>query len=478
MPALIGFSPDLDPDAVGGINLCENIIPSDRGMKPCPTPITTGTNALAAACRGIVNVLRTDGARRTIAGTTTDLYDLSAGAWISRYTGATLGSEERWSFAQFGNITLAATPSVNLLTSSSTTFSAIGGGVTVKAKYIITVNGFVMAANYNNGTDTLNDGWKCSAYQNYADWVEAPATQCASGRILDNAGEITGLKALGEYAVIYQADSVHLGIYVGAPAVWGFRKIPGEIGCKANGLIVANEQFHLFFGQDDVYRFDGSNCIALQAPCSRWVIDRMNQNALHLCETAWDQERGLAWWFYPADSDTNCDSYVCYHPETGKWGYGLLDIEAVVQYATEGYTYITIPSAWTYDSMPEYSYESSFWGSGKITLSIVDLTHTIYTVNGGGQDASMTLADMGSDQGYSLLSRMFPRFFTQPTTATATISAKYDADDSFVTATTSTLDRGKFDFLSSAMWHKVKIDLTGDWELQGFDVDLKADGSP
>jgi hypothetical protein len=57
-----------------------------------------------------------------------------------------------------------------------------------------------------------------------------------------------------------------------------------------------------------------------------------------------------------------------------------------------------------------------------------------------------------------------------------TISAKYDADTDFVPVTTTDIVKGRFDFLSTALWHQLKIDLTGDWESQGYEITVKADG--
>lgn len=474
---LIGFSPDLEPDAPGGIPICSNIIPSDRGIRPLPGLSGTGTDALPAACRGAIQAKRTDGGTNTLAGTASNLYSLGGTTWTSIDT-ATLGTEERWRFTQWGNYTFIATPFQTVAYFDGTTLTAISE--TVKASYITTVAGFVMVANYNDGTDDIPDGWMCSAYQDGTDWTIAAATQCANGRLLDASGKITGLVRLGDYAVIYRESSLYLGVYApNPPVVWSFQKVSGEIGCLSEGLVVNNEQYHLFFGNDDLYRFDGSNLTALQAACSRFVIDSINRLSVHACQAVWDNDRGIAWWFYPDGSNTTCNRYVCLHPDSGRWGYGSLTVEAVINYAAGGYTYGTIPTDWTYETIPAYSYESSFWtGSGKPVLSIFDSTHTAKTVSALGVSSSMTLSEMGNDLNHSLVSRFYPRFFIQPDSATITVSAKWDANDDWEEViTASPLDRGKFDILTSALYHRFTIDLTGDYEIQGYEIDINEDGS-
>jgi hypothetical protein len=475
MTPLIGFAPDEDPDIQGGINPCMNIIPSDRGMKGAPTPVTTGAAALAADCKGAVSVFKLDGTNRTIAGTVDKLYELNGTAW-SDVTGAVpaLGSEGRWQFTQFGNITIAATPSITLQQSASGAFASIA--TTIKANHITTASGFVVVGNYDNGVNNNQDGWACSAYQNYADWVPSSSTQSAFGRLLDTAGKITAMRRLGDHVAAYKERALYLGVYVGAPAVWSFQKVLGEVGCLNTGMIVSNEQYHIFLGNDDFYRFDGSNCVPLQAPCSRYVIDTLNKSAVFACQSTWDNDRGLAWWFYPSSGSTIADSWVAFHPETGKWGYGQLTVQAVVQYISGSILYSTAPDSWFYNAAPTYSYGSGFWSSVTVNLSVFQTDKKLYNLAGAAGATSMTLSDLGSDQGDSLLSRYWPRFFTYPTTCTLTLTAKYDADSAFTAVTSTTMVKGRFDVLSTALWHKVKLDFTGDWEMQGFDVDLAPDG--
>jgi hypothetical protein len=474
MTPLIGFSPDLDPDAQGGINSCLNIMPSDRGMKAAPSPASAGIVALANDCKGIVSVFKLDGSNRTVAGTTTKLYEVSSPNWVD-VSGSVyaLGAESRWEFTQFGNITIAASIDVVLQQSNTGAFASIAGSI--KAEHITTVAGFVMVGNYNDGTSTP-DGWRCSAYQDYSDWTPSPSTQSAYGRLLDTSGKITAMRRLGDYCIAYKERNIYVGQYVGAPSVWGFQKVIGEIGCLGTGLIVSNEQYHIFLGNDDFYRLDGTNCNAMQANCSRWVIDRLNKSAVYACQSSWDADRGLAWFFYPSSSSTIADSWVCYHPETNKWGYGQLTVQAVVQYISGSITYDTAPTSWTYDSAPTYSYDSSFWSAITVNLSIVGNDKIIYNMAGVGVSASMTLADIGSDKQDSLCSRFWPRFFTYPTTCTMTISAKYNAQDAFTVVTSTAINKGRFDVLSTALWHSVKLDFTGDWEMQGFDIELSGDG--
>ena len=111
MDKLLGFSPDADPTVPGVIVECTNFIPYENGMKAAPTGTTpSGVPALASACRGAAVITKLDDTRRIFAGAQTLMYELLAGTWtdvgrVGVYTG---GTDTRWSFAQFGDSTLAA----------------------------------------------------------------------------------------------------------------------------------------------------------------------------------------------------------------------------------------------------------------------------------------------------------------------------------------------------------------------------------
>ena len=111
MDKLLGFAPDADPTTPGVITSATNFIPYQNGMMGAPTgqnPL--GVPALSAACHGATVVEKLDATRRIIAGTTSKLYELSSGSWsdVSKAGGYTGGSDTAWSFAQFGDATLAA----------------------------------------------------------------------------------------------------------------------------------------------------------------------------------------------------------------------------------------------------------------------------------------------------------------------------------------------------------------------------------
>jgi hypothetical protein len=76
---------------------------------------------------------------------------------------------------------------------------------------------------------------------------------------------------------------------------------------------------------------------------------------------------------------------------------------------------------------------------------------------------------------YTLLKRIQPRFVNDPDTGSLTNYYRMTDGASYTTGNTVTMNRARFDMLRSARWHKVKVDFTGDVELNGMSY-LLADG--
>ena len=90
--------------------------------------------------------------------------------------------------------------------------------------------------------------------------------------------------------------------------------------------------------------------------------------------------------------------------------------------------------------------------------------------------ASFTTGDYGTDNAYSLLSRITLRYLDTPTTASCTNFYQEIHGATWTTDATTTEASGRFDILRSAPWHKAQFDFTGDFEIVGASADIQQDG--
>jgi len=81
MNKVLGFAPDADPTTPGLLLDCENLLPSELGMRPGPAVAPVGVAALTEDVRGALAAIDLSGNRLAICGTTQRLYSLAGSAW-------------------------------------------------------------------------------------------------------------------------------------------------------------------------------------------------------------------------------------------------------------------------------------------------------------------------------------------------------------------------------------------------------------
>lgn len=480
MDKLLGFTPDADPCIIGVLTDCDNFIPYENGMKGAPTGSTpSGVPALAAACIGAAVVTKLDDTRRVFAGTQTKLYELSAGAWADVSTGSYAGgTDTRWSYAQFGNSSLASNLADTIQRSTGAAFSAIAGAP--KAKIIFSVGTQIMALNINDGT-VKPDGWYCCATFDETNWTPSTVTLCAKGQIVSSPGSFTAGGRLGEYAVGYKEKSIHVGQFVGAPAVWDWTQVPGgESGCIGQDAWCDIGGTHFFVGQDNIWLFDGSRPAPIASGQVRqWFFANSSPSYRYKTQCVFDKQNNVVWVFYPSNSSTTCDKALVYHLDTKQWGRVTINIESALNYISAGVTIdgLSAISA-TIDGLSAYSFDSQFWLTGGRALSVFNTSHQLQLMTGASAASNFTTGDVGDDEAVTHLNRIRVRFAPgyKPTTATVQTFFKMEEGDPLTSGSSGSLANNKFDVRQAGRFHRAALMFTGDVRVLGIDADIVPGG--
>lgn len=481
MTPFIGFAPDLDPVTPGVITNCSQLIPTLKGMEGAPTAIDGGIDALAAATRGAAYVTRLDDVRRLFAGTQTKLYELSGTSWVdvSKVGDYTGGAENRWRFAQFGNVSLACNETEKIQFSSSGDFADITQAP--KARMLETASGFVLAFGCNDtaiGGDR-SDSWWCSNIYDYATWTPGSGNQAAYGYLLDTPGEIRAAKRLGQDVVVYKERSMYLGRYVGPPVIWAFQLISSDVGALSQESVVDTGTAHLFISRDNFWIFDGSQPRPIGAPIREWFFANSDSTYRYKTQAYYDKFTDRVWWFYaPNGSGGVLTDAVVYHIGSGKWGYAQVTVECILDYFTAETTWDNWPpgSAGTYEDIPDVSYDSPYFDNDASTLAVFGTDHKVATLAGPCTSSTLTTGDFGDEAQVQSLSGVKPRFISRPTTATLTNYTKMYSGDTATTGSSIAINSNKFDVLASARYHSFRLATTGDFEIVGIQPDLAPDG--
>lgn len=479
MIPLTGFAPDADVTTPGLITSCTNLIPYLNGMEGAPEPATpAATPVLAAACIGAAVVSKLDDTRRIIAGTTTKLYELSAGAWvdIGRAAAYTGGVDTRWSITQFGDATLCANRSDVIQRSTGAAFADVA--TAPKAEILFTVGAFVMALNLNDGAEKP-DGWQCCAAFDDTSWTPNLATQATAGRLVATAGRLTAGMRLGEYAIAYKQRSIYLGQYVGAPTVWNWLQVPGgDAGCIGKDAICDIGGAHFFVGDDNIWIFDGTRPLAVADGFVRqYFFDNSNPSYRYRTICVFDKQKNLVWIFYPSLSSQVPDSALVYHINAKKWGVANRSIEAALNYVSSGVTIDGLSAiSPTIDGLAPYSFDSQFWLAGGKSLSIFNTSHQLQAMTGASVGCSMTTGEVGDDDAITSMNKIRLRYALAPTTAAVQAFIQRNSGVGFTSSVSGVVLDGKFDLRQSARWHKATFTFTGPVRITHMDADLMVSG--
>lgn len=489
MTPLKGFTPDVDPSTPGAVLDCVNMIPTLKGLAGAPSLMDSGYAALSEASKGAALCVKLDGSNRSFVGTSTKVWEAVSGSWTDRTRsvgGAYSASSDdvRWRFAQFGDTSLAIQKGDFLQYSSSGAFANV---TAPKAACIETVAGFVMLANCNDTGAGLSTAygdqpnrWWCSGYNDYTSWNPSVTTQATSGLLVDSPGAITGLKRLGSDVVAYKARSMYMGRYVGAPVVWQWNLIPGEVGCASQEAVVSIGAAHLFVGYEDFYLFDGTRPVPIGAPVREWFFSNLNKPYRYRISALHDLQNSRVWWFFPSTSSSTGapDQAIVYNYKTETWGRASYGIESAVDFVSGGITYANVGNYWSsYAGLPSLSYDSPFWSASNQIMTVFQSDHKPWYLTGTSTASSLTTGDVGDDYQYSTLQQVRLRYQQAPSWAQMTNYYRHISGASLTQDATTTETAGRFDVLRSSRWHRLDFDFTGAVEVIGMTLEAINDGT-
>lgn len=479
---LVGFAPDTPITTAGALrDQTMNVRPTIRGMAGDFTAQDAGLSALAAECRGAAAVRLIDDTARIFAGTQTKIYERSGSSWadVSRAGNYVGGSENRWRFGQYGNVTLAVNRTDATQASTGAAFADCGG-TPPKASLIEVNQNFVLLFNYNDGVNDYADGWWCSALGNYTSWTPSIATQAANGRLTSTPGSIRAARSLGDSVVVYKERSMYIGQYAGPPVIWAWQVVPGEIGAVSQEAVVNIGTAHIFRGFDDFYIYDGSRPVSIGNPIREWFNSRIKASTQYKVQAEHDRANSNIYFWYQNQNavGNELNEAVIYNYRVNRWGITSGSVFAALEYLSAGLTYDAMGTYYaTWDDLPLTSYDSPFWTSQTTLPAHINGSNKLVTLTGGSNSSVFHTSYMGDDEDYTTVTRVRPRFLVAPTSATATLYSARTLADAPYSPADATLVDGRLDFMKSGRWHRLKMNCTGSVELSALRVYYEQDGS-
>ncbi len=322
LPINAGWMPDLSYKEIaekGGLAIAKNIIPVSGNYLSVMDKATFCDIAPSGTPINGICVQDTNGEYYNFLGTSTKLYRFNKGNMtdITRTTGNYTAST--WNFEQYGNWLIATDFSDDIQVLKGLTaanFQALGGSPP-KAKFILMNNGYLIAANLNEGGVLKPKKIKWSGLENIETWAIDPAgTGADEQEFPDMIGNITGIGAIGKNFIIASEYSLTLG-YHDPSGVYIFRferNYVKNIGCFYPQSLISIGNALFFWSRDSIYMVDQSGAVReIGQNIKRTVFSDINVGNAFRITTAHDFRNGLVMWAYPMASSTYPNRILVYN---------------------------------------------------------------------------------------------------------------------------------------------------------------------
>jgi hypothetical protein len=285
-----------------------NMLPHVSGAYVTPTLYTEKTGAGPATpgttLRAWCALLPSDTAIGYV-GTSTKLYEYPTTdrSKVGGYAATD------WSFAQYGNITIAASRPDALQARDATTANLFAdvAGSPPKASIVVTQAEQVLLFDLNDGAEKP-DAFAACAPGDYTDWSGAGATTAT--RIRHRPGKLTAAVAFNDYVLAFKKSSVYKLTYTGSTFKWRAELIAVGRGAWGKHSVVNCGDVVVFQGPGGAWLFDGASF--------KDISEQFGDPVSAACVASFYSAPSRRAYFYSGDGVNN--TYV-YNIASDAWGH-------------------------------------------------------------------------------------------------------------------------------------------------------------
>lgn len=475
---LLGWGPDLDPSTPGVLVDAFNVVPQENGYTPHPQIeliYALGSATRTMAVTKVSGQLQTyyvnvDTSGTAITGTFYQVRQVNSS--VSLYTeNAVTNFTNHWTMRPFDDRMLFNRAGTKLLqTDGNTTATTIASSPT--CQFFETSKDFVVAFRADNGAGITPDWW-CCAIGDYSSWTANVSTQCVYGTFFGKDGELTASGRHGEALVAFTDTQTYVGRYVGAPDVWQWERVSGDVGCVGPEAQCQTPYGLVFVNRNDIYVFDGATIKPLDTkPVRKTLFSAVSRKLLSYAQVFYERKRDLLWFAAPAASESvflRRNYCVAYHFKTAKWGRFQLVDNLTAFSQTPAYDWaLSTATPYTDPTFDDLIVAAGLAGGARLFAPI------------GGESTAITEAYVetgfiGDQQVKTMVRAVRPRFTSNDNSnGTLTLKTMIQGLSGGATATqTATLDADfKYPLRQTGRWHSFKHVLTGTDVVNGYEVDL------
>ncbi len=215
------------------------------------------------------------------------------------------------------------------------------------AKHVAGWNNFLFAGNFLSGSTRLGSRVQWCYPANASSWPVGYYADLDA----NDGDEITGMRVLADYIVIFKANKIFVGQWVGGVNLFQFTRISNAVGAISGNAIVERRGVLYFIARDGIYQFDGYSTPKEISQNIKNHILSINQAMAYKAQATVYEPHHQVWFSVPYGSSTICDRIYVYDYELNAWTkfhFGSSALGTLV--LTSGLTLGDLGAAWsTYD---------------------------------------------------------------------------------------------------------------------------------
>jgi len=469
-----------------GSTLVKNVLPHAMGYAPFPSAAVY-SDALTAYCRGAFYCRDKSNNVYIYGGDATKIQSIADGAWSDVTRSAdpyATGTGERWEFAKWNETVLATnfTDEIQVITMGGANYADLAG-TPPHARHMAVARNFVILANINEvgGDGLVPHRVQWSGLNNSVTWATSSVTQADEEDLKGSGGWCQRVFG-GEYAVVFQENSIWRMSYVGTPAIWQFDEVAQGTGLIAPDLAAQDGDLIYFLSPSGFMVLqDGSRVEPIgSSKVDRFVLDDIDTAYLDRCSSVVDNKSHRVYFSYPGSGASAglANKMVVYDYSLGRWSYSEQDTEQLLIAATSGYTLDGLDSYSTDLDSITISLDDPSWTGGRAQLGKIDSAHKLAFFTGSAMSATLETTEIQLTPGRrTMLSTVRPLVDGGSTTIQVAHRNIQSATESWNSAITPNAN-GRASIRKNARYHRMRANLSGSWtHAQGVEIEGKAMGA-
>jgi len=355
------WHPDLAPHMnANGLNRAVNLMPAPDGYRAVRgLSALTGATALDLHSRGSLSGIDSGGVPFIFAGDQNKLYRQGDAGMVdvSKSGGYTLGADDKWSFAQFGDTVFAAT-NTELIQSyrlgSTGLFADVAGSP--KARHLGVVDTFLVAGNIYDSRvspSTLPHAISWSAVNNPFFWPDpttdaATAVQANRVPLQGEGAWVQAIVAGAEVGLVFQEHAIWRMDYRSGRDVFDITRVSAKPGLLIHGAAVAFDRNVFYIAEDGFRVHDYSQSVSIgKGRTSRFFLEDFDTSYPDRVTVVKDPDVTVIHVSYPGDGNTSGrpNRIISWDYELDRYGYREMEHDALIANTTETVASLDAPAS-------------------------------------------------------------------------------------------------------------------------------------